>query len=163
MLALHGCTESYAGQAIGALVRSVDAYCWSSIGHGPGSPICARQLSMARQWVLTVLQCMVHCPWNKSLLNPIPTPFILDRLHPLSQNPIHFDLTNNYASLVNFFFWWTGQLIIFYKGIFGQPLMNWKMFEEVWMLWKCARLWKNSIFNICLVIIDNFYNFVWIL
>ena len=62
VLALHGCTGSYAGQAIGASVRSVGAYCWSSIGHGPGSRICARQLNVARQWVLTVLQCVVHWP-----------------------------------------------------------------------------------------------------
>ena len=48
VLALHGCIKSYAGQAIRKLVRLVGAYYWSSIGHGLGSPICARQLSVAR-------------------------------------------------------------------------------------------------------------------
>ena len=61
VLALHGCTESYAGQAIRTPVRLVGAYCWCSIGHGPGSPICAWQLSMACQWVLMVLQRVVLC------------------------------------------------------------------------------------------------------
>ena len=55
------CTESYVGQAIRKPVRLVGAYYWSSIGHGPGSPICAQQLSVACQWVLMVLQCVVHC------------------------------------------------------------------------------------------------------
>ena len=61
VLALHGCIESYAGQAR-TPVRLVGAYCCSSTGHGPGSPICVRQLSVARQWVLMVLQYVVHYP-----------------------------------------------------------------------------------------------------
>ena len=55
VLVLHGCIESYAGQVRRQLVKLVrrqlvklvGACCWSSIGHGSGSHICARQLSMA--------------------------------------------------------------------------------------------------------------------
>ena len=61
VLALHGCTESYVVQAIRTPVKSVGAYCWSNIGYGLGSPICARQLSVARQWALMVLQHVVLC------------------------------------------------------------------------------------------------------